>query len=66
MDNEYIFTFGFGQGHDNGFVSINARNSTEARNRMVEMYGVKWGFQYDCPDARDKAGVDKFNLVEVK
>lgn len=66
MDKEYIFTFGFNQGHDNGFVSIKADSSEKARDEMVGRFGVKWGFQYDAPDAREKAGVEMFGLKEVK
>lgn len=63
---EYIFTFGFGQGRDNGFYAIIADNSNDARKRMVDVFGGKWSMQYDAPNARDKAGVDKFGLWEVK
>lgn len=66
LDNEYIFTFGFGQGRDNGFFSITAADSEEARGRMFDVFGGKWSMQYDAPDAREKAGVEKFGLWEVK
>lgn len=64
-DNEYIFTFGFGQGRDNGFFSIIANGPREARTRMFDVFGSKWSMQYDAPNAREKAGVEKFGLWEV-
>lgn len=66
MNDEYIFTFGFGQGRDNCFYAIIADNSDDARKRMFDVFGSKWSMQYDAPNARNKAGVDKFNLSEVK
>ena len=65
-DNEYIFTFGFGQGRHNGFYSVIADSSQEARARMFDVFGSKWSMQYDAPGAREKAGVEEFGLWEVK
>jgi len=65
-DKEYIFTFGFGQGFNDGFFAINSDNSNKAKNKMFEVFGSNWSMQYDAPNAREKAGVDRFNLWEVK
>ena len=63
---EYIFTFGCNQKHENGFYSILADNPSDARDRMFEVFGSKWSMQYDAPNAREDAGVDRFGLQEVK
>ena len=63
---EYIFTFGFSQQHQNGYYSIIADNANDARQRMTEVFGSKWSMQYDAPNAREDAGVDRFGLWEVK
>jgi len=60
---EFIFTFGFGQVHQGGFYAIKAENASEAREIMVRRFGLKWSMQYD---SREKAGVDRFNLKEIK
>lgn len=59
---EYIFTFGFGQGHDNCFVAIKAIDYGAARGCMVEHFRQRWGFQYN---SREEAGVDRFYLSEI-
>lgn len=64
--NEYIFTFGAGQEHENGFYVIKADSSHAARDRMFEVFGSKWSMQYDAPNAREKAGVDRWGMHEVK
>lgn len=65
-DREYIFTFGCGQQHENGFYAIEADNPAEARARMFEVFGSKWSMQYDAPNAREKAGVKQWKMHEVK
>lgn len=47
MNNEefWIFTFGSGQQHAGYYVKIKGTFG-EARQKMVERYGLKWGFQY--------------------
>ena len=62
MKEEYIFTFGSGQEHANGFVSIKAENPGDARTEMIRRFGLKWAFQYDPPNAREKAGVERHRL----
>lgn len=65
-DIEYVFTFGFGQVYQNGYHVIEADSSEQARHIMHEKFGSKWSMQYDAPNAREKAGVNKFNLKEIK
>lgn len=60
---EFVFTFGFGQKHENGYHVINAKDRGEAREKMFERFGDQWAFQYDSKEA---AGVYEFNLREVK
>ena len=65
VDNEYIFTFGFGQEYPNGYYSIHSMTCDKARETMFNIFGPRWAFQYHPPNARDKAGVEKFNLYSV-
>ena len=41
----WIFTFGYGQKHEGYYVKVKGTYG-EARKKMVEEYGNKWGFQY--------------------
>ena len=59
---EYIFTFGFGHAHPNGYHVIEAETYEGARVKMFERFGPKWAFQYG---SRKAAGVDEFNLQEI-
>lgn len=65
-DDEYIFTFGFGQKHEGCYTSIRAKDWKSAREQMVDKFGKEWGFQYDPPNARKRAGVGKYDLKQVK
>lgn len=65
-DNEYIFTFGFGHQLEGRFFVIQAESAKEARDYMFKIFGSKWSMQYDAPNAREKAGVEKFGLLEVR
>lgn len=65
-DREHIFTFGFGQVHQGGYVVIDADSTTEARDEMFRRFGDKWSMHYQPPMARETAGVEKYNLTEVK
>lgn len=42
----YIFTFGVGQEHEGHYIKIYGTYDS-AREKMFEMYGDKWAFQYD-------------------
>ena len=59
-EQEYIFTFTLNQGL--GYHPIMAGSAKEARTLMFSRYGPDWAFQYDAPNAREKAGVEKYNL----
>lgn len=41
----YIFTFGQGQQNAGHYVRIEG-DYAEARQKMIDMYGFNWGFQY--------------------
>lgn len=47
---KFIFTFGCGQENAGYYQEIYAKNSDEAREKMFEMYGDKWAFQYTEED----------------
>lgn len=64
-DYEHVFTFGKGQQHEDFFFVVKAESSKEARDHMFEIFGSKWSMHYTPPNARDKAGVDRFNLTEL-
>ena len=59
---DYIFTFGFGQGHDNCYTVIRAEDYGAARDEMIKRWGMKWSMQYH---RRKDAGVKEFNLKEI-
>ena len=60
---EYYFTFGSGQEYAGYYVKVTATDYSEAREKMIEKYGIKWSFQYDSPE---KAGIDRwgYRLLE--
>lgn len=47
MNDEYIFTFGQGQPLAGHCVRIRG-DYAEAREKMIEKFGLKWAFQYDA------------------
>jgi hypothetical protein len=55
----FIFTFGSGQAHHNGYVRVVADSSNEARAAMFAIWGDKWSMQYDT---EEEAGVGRFGL----
>ena len=59
---DWYFTFGFGQEHQNGYTIIHG-TSSEARDEMFRRYDNKWSMQYSSAEA---AGVERFNLRKVK
>ena len=60
---EYVFTFGVGDPENAGrFVRIRGTYDG-ARQQMFARFGKSWGFQYRSEDA---AGVEKYNLREIK
>lgn len=48
-DNEWIFTFGCGQEHEGCCVRIKGTYG-EARQEMVNRFGMKWAFQYSAKE----------------
>lgn len=44
-DEWYIFTFGCGQQNEGRYVRVRG-SYWEARQKMVERYGLNWAFQY--------------------
>lgn len=60
---QWWFTWGFGQGHDNGYTIIEAESHEAARVEMTRRWGPRWGFQYA---SAEDAGVEQYGLHEVK
>lgn len=44
--NKWIFTFGCGQRNEGKYVEVLANSYSEARDKMVNEYGIEWAFQY--------------------
>lgn len=44
-EEKWIFTFGFGHEHQGHYVTFSGSYG-EARQKMCDIYGTKWGFQY--------------------
>jgi len=63
---EHIFTFGSGQQYENHFIAIYNTNSEEARKQMFDRFEDKWSMHYEPPNARKKAGIDKWNLKQIQ
>lgn len=59
---DWYFTFGCAHQHPNGYVKIRGTFGS-AREEMMNRFGRIWAFQYDSPE---HAGVDEYNLYEVK
>ncbi len=64
MENKTFYaTFGCGQPHENCYIKIAAKDEEEARNWMIRRFGLKWSMLYT---SAEEAGVEKFNLREIK
>lgn len=48
----YIFTFGVGQQHAGHYVKFFGTYA-EARQQMIDKYGLSWGFQYSEAEWND-------------
>jgi len=60
---DWFFAFGYGHKFGpNGYIKIYGTFNS-ARDEMNERFGNNWSFQYS---SAEKAGVEKFNLKEVK
>ena len=49
----WIFTFGYGQRHQNGYVKIIDPDFGSARQKMIDRYGLEWAFQYSDKEWSD-------------
>jgi hypothetical protein len=58
-----VFTFGYGQEHENCYVIIYGKDKGECRDKMFKTFGSKWAFQYD---SEELAGVEKWNIKLLK
>ena len=58
----WIFTFGFSQKYPNSYMIIYGTEDS-ARNKMFEMFGREWAFQYET---KEQDGIEKFNFKEIK
>jgi len=61
-EQNWLFTFGYGQAHPNKFVRIWGTFSS-AREEMVRRYGSKWSFQY--PEDKEQE-LKRFFILELK
>ena len=61
--NKYYFTFGHGQSHFGCYHIIEAESVARARELMSERFDDKWAMMYD---SAEKAGVEEYNLKELK
>jgi hypothetical protein len=59
---EWLFSFGYGQAHPNKYVRIKGSWS-EARDEMVRRHGIKWAFQYH-PDKEQE--LNRNFMTELK
>ena len=62
----YYFTFGFGQPNEGCFTVIKAKTREEARDKMIERYGLVWAFQYDVDSWFDRNGISQQELYNLK
>jgi hypothetical protein len=66
---ESVFTFGYGQHCECGrslaecYTVLEAEHWTDARDRMIELWGQTWSRQYDTPE---QAGVSQFGLTLIE
>lgn len=60
---KFYFTFGCNQPHENYYHVIEAENSEKARIEMFRRFENHWSMQYD---SAEEAGVERFNLREIK
>lgn len=67
----WYFTFGFGQVHPRTGESLKLCYTTatgtkdEARERVIEIFGRNWSFQYANADGPDGAGLGEYSLTYV-
>ena len=59
---EFIFTFGIDHPLGRCYTVVRAATRDEARQRMFDVFGLRWAFQYD---SREAAGVERWGLREI-
>ena len=62
QEQNWIFTFGFGQEHQNQYIKIFGTFDS-ARQKMFKRYESKWAFQY--PAETKEAHLIKYGLREL-
>jgi len=64
----WYFTFGYAHAHPQGYFVVENATSEAARDRMIEVFGREWAFQYDAHDwfKRGHSQADEYGLREVK
>ena len=65
MDETWIFTFGVGQQHEGKYVRIRGTYG-EARQKMFDLFGDKWAFQYSEKEWIDWENRRPSYLVETE
>lgn len=61
-ERDWFFTFGCGQAYAGHYHKIRGTFAS-AREQMFHRFGPRWSMQYDSAEA---AGVERWNLKEVK
>ena len=59
----FYATFGCGQPHENCYIKVVAEDEEEAREWMCRHFQTKWSMMYT---SAEEAGVEKYNLKEIK
>ena len=65
----YYFTFGIGQVNEGCYYVVENTTFDIARERMFEVFGEKWGFQYSEDEWLDERGVSqaiKYGYKQIK
>lgn len=62
IEQEWLFTFGYGHAYPNKFVRIWGTFSS-ARDEMVRRHGDKWAFQYS---KKEEQNLKRYFITELK
>lgn len=60
----WYFTFGFNHPFRNYYVTLYNMTHEQAREKMIETYGMKWAFQYSSEDFEGQP--EKYGLAEIE
>lgn len=63
---EYVFTFGIGMPLAGHYIRIQAESYGAARQRMFELYGTEWAFQYYAEDWDRKVAMDEYGHIRYE